>query len=154
MTYGDDPLDSWGPGHPATGGPRQQDAAGQGPYGSPARPGGAEAGAGAGTGAGTGAGPGTPGGDRAGDAHVSTEALATRLAGMRRARALVLGSMVVGDLVIIVLGLTLFEAPVRWILVAFGVLGFAAAAYLWNLQGKPIREVEEKLALRGHRPAT
>ncbi|MGC5628468.1 hypothetical protein ACPYO6_09525 [Georgenia sp. Z1344] len=118
MTTGTDPLDDWGPQAPVHRG----------------RSGGADA---------PSAHHASTGGADASQAPERSSAPSGTAAGLRRTRAYVVGAMVVGDLVVIAVGLFLFEPPTRWVVLAAGVLGFAAAAYMWNLYGRQIRGLEE-----------
>ncbi|MGO1562697.1 MAG: hypothetical protein ACTHW7_12840 [Actinomycetaceae bacterium] len=141
MTAGHDPLDDRGPQAPV----HRGQAGGTSPAGHDAGRG-SRAGDGAGAEADAARGhvAGSTPRREADTAPVPTDpaAIAERIAGQRRMRSFLVGSMVVGDIAVIAIAWFFLEPPARWFVLAVGVLGFAAAAYMWTIVSKPIKRLE------------
>lgn len=148
MTIGNDPLDDWGPQAPVHRGREARVSSSSSGHGD-------SGGHGAGNVHGGGSGGGS-GADRAPSdpAQVPTDpaAIAEKIAGHRRVRSFLVGAMVLGDIAVIAIALFFLEPPARWFVVALGVLGFAAAAYMWTIVSKPIKPLEDELARRTGNP--
>ena len=144
MTPGNDPLGDWGPpapGHRGRSAPASSSSSGHdgsGGHGS----GNVSAG-----GPGAGRAPTDP-------AHVPTDpaAIAEKIAGHRRTRRYTVGAMITGDIALIAIAWFVLEPPARWVALAVGVLGFAAAAYMGKIFGKQIKPLEEELERRTGNP--